>query len=536
MNKKQRADTKSTSESVLNVPYVESGFEKRIEKFYWLVIPVLTILYFSYRKIAVGFYQDDEVGQYINMLDFWSNPWVILGNGPKPGYKIFMLLPALISYDAVLIMNSLIASATVYMTYVLLKTYKVSFAIFGSLLLAAQPMFVDLSFRSYSEIFTSLLLVTFLILYKKEKLIPAALLFGYIYTVRQEIALLIIILGIIFLRKKYYVPAICLIVFPLLYNILGYIKTGDPLFVISEMKSVAGLNYKSQGLMHYFKVYIFIVGPVVMTLFLSGFFGFLNQTNRIKEYFSKYFLFYLIFISVFIIQMLTMLNDGPNPGNWRYLLHISPIAAFFATVGLNNLLVKKFRNTFLILSGSLAVLVFLFLSYTTDGFILLDKTDYVKFIFVLLVALSCFLVLDKTQTEYVRTIAVICVILSAAHLYFLQPKKLSPENITIKETAEFVDTLPEALSKPKLTNHAFINFYSSLYKQNSKSFERLNSKTVESSPKGSLLVWESHYGYRPEFTNDVQLEKLNSDTTKFKLLKQFVSSDKRFASFIFEKL
>jgi hypothetical protein len=209
--------------------------------------------------LLVGFYQDDEVAQYINMLQFWHDPWVILGNGPKPGYKIFMVIPALISYDAVLIFNSFIAAATVYLTYILIKSYNVSYAFVGALLLASQPLFVDLSFRSYPEIFTSMCLVVFLILYKKEKYFISALILGYIYTVRQEIALLIIIMGFLFVRKKLYKETAALIIFPVIYNLLGYIKTGDPLFVLTEMKSVAGLNYKSQGLFHYFKVYIFIV-------------------------------------------------------------------------------------------------------------------------------------------------------------------------------------------------------------------------------------------------------------------------------------
>ena len=301
MSRKKTTEISSKKqETVLNIPYSETSFEAKYSKYFWLIIPVLAILYYSYRKIAVGFYQDDEVAQYINMVNFWADPWVILGNGPKPGYKIFMVIPALISYDAVLIFNSLIAAVTVYLTYILIRTYKVSYAIIGALLLASQPLYVDLSFRSYSEIFTALCIVSFLILYKKEKFLFIALLLGYIYTIRQEIALLIIVFAVIFAYRKQYLFAAALFIFPVLYNLLGFIKTGDILFVLTEMQSVAGLNYKSQGLLHYFKVYIFIVGPVCLSLFLLGFFGFLNDTSKIKEYFKKYAEFYIIFISLLL--------------------------------------------------------------------------------------------------------------------------------------------------------------------------------------------------------------------------------------------
>jgi hypothetical protein len=523
----------SKQESILNITYHESEIEQKYGKFFWLMIPVLAILYYSYRKIAVGFYQDDEVAQYINMLNFWVDPSVILGNGPKPGYKIFMVLPALISYDAVLIFNSIIAAVTVYLTYILLKVYKVNYAFVGALLLASQPMFVGLSFRSYSEIFTALCLVSFLILYKKEKFVLSGLLLGYIFTIRQEIALLIIIIGVIFIRKKQFLPAIALLIFPVLYNLLGFIKTGDIMFVLTEMRSVAGLNYKSQGLMHYFKVYIYIVGPVSLSLFLLGFFGFLNDTARWKEYIQKYFLFYVIFLSVFVIQMLTMLNDGPNPGNWRYLLHISPICAFFAVIGLNNLTLKRFRNTNFLISGTLLVLVVLFLSYATDGFKLLEKSDYTAALYVAFF-IGLTIALGASSKNAVN-ISIALVMLAASYLYFVEPKQLSPENITVKETAEFLDSMPELKDKQKLTNHTFIMFHSTLYKQNIPSFKKLDMKNLNEAPKGSILIWESHYGYRPEFKNDVPFESLQ-DSTKYRLIKQFVSSDKRFASFIIEKL
>jgi hypothetical protein len=536
MSKKKTAEnTTKKQESILNIPYSESGFESKYSRYFWLIIPILAILYYSYRKVSLGFYQDDEVAQYINMLNFWQDPWAILGNGPKPGYKIFMVIPALISYDAVLIFNSLIAATTVYMTYILIRSYKIGFAFVGALLLATQPLFVDLSFRSYSEIFTALCIVSFLILYKKEKFLYSALLLGYIFTIRQEIALLILVFAVIFSLKKKYYCAAALFVFPVVYNLLGFIKTGDIFFVLTEMRSVAGLNYKSQGLLHYFKVYIFIVGPISLSLFLLGFFGFLNDTSKIKEYFKKYAEFYIIFISIFIIQMLTMVSDGPNPGNWRYLLHISPICAFFAAVGLNNLSLQKFKSSNYLITGTFAILVLLFLSNATDGFVLLEKAEYTKIIFVGLFLILSVVLWNESRTKYLNTLGVSLIILAIVHLYFVDTKKLSPENISVKETAEYLDTIPDLKDKEKLTNHTFIMFYSNQYKENQRSFKKLDLKNLNEAPKGSIVIWESHYGYRPEFKNDVQMEVLQ-DTTKYKLIKQIVSSDKRFGSFIFEKL
>ncbi len=63
----------------------------------------------------------------------------------------------------------------------------------------------------------------------------------------------------------------------------------------------------------------------------------------------------------------------------------------------------------------------------------------------------------------------------------------------------------------------------------------LNSKYLNDVPKGSILVWESHYGYRPEFRNDIKLEDLQNNPD-YKVINQYVSLDKRFVAYIIEKV
>ena len=54
-------------------------------------------------------------------------------------------------------------------------------------------------------------------------------------------------------------------------------------------------------------------------------------------------------------------------------------------------------------------------------------------------------------------------------------------------------------------------------------------------PKGSILVWENHYGYRPEFNNDIKFEDLQNNPD-YKVLNQYPSADKRFVAYIIEKI
>jgi hypothetical protein len=186
-------------------------------------------------------------------------------------------------------------------------------------------------------------------------------------------------------------------------------------------------------------------------------------------------------------------------------------------------------------------LILLFLSYTTDGFKLLEKPDHVKLGFVAVVFLLSITIPLNSRSSYMNVLSASVIILAVIHLFFVEPKKLSPENIAVKETADYIDSMPGKKDKQKLTNHIFIQFYASSYKENPSLFKNLNSKSINEAPSGSLVIWESHYGYRPEFRGydnlpyDVQLESIEHNSS-FKMLKEIVSSDKRFAAFVFEKL
>lgn len=511
--------------------------DSMFDRYFWIVIPVFSVIYYVSSRYSTGFYQDDEIGQYINMIQFWSDPFAILGNSPKPGYKIFMVIPSLAGYDAVLMANSVIASLSVYFTYVLLKVYKIKYAFLGALLLSVQPLFFDLSFRSYSEIFTSLLILIVLILYKKENYFWAGLVCGYIFTVRQEIALLIIVFAFLFYKRKNYSAIIALAVFPVIYDLLGYLKTGDILFVLTEMQSLASYAYKSRGISHYFIVYIFIIGPVSLLLFLCGFFGFLSDTKKFKSYVSEYGIFYAVFISIFAVQLMTMFNDGANPGNWRYLLHISPVAAVFATIGFNNLSKTDFRKTAYILTGILAFITLVFLSKETDGFILLDVKDYTKF-FIIIISLALIAFIKKDPAaEYLNKLSVALLLLAVINLFVsFNPKKLSPENIALKETSDFINTL-NINGKEIYYNHSFIPFYNDrYYRESPENFKRLITDNLKDVKPGAIIIWDSHYSYRPnDMKNDVQLELLKKDSA-YKLIKNINSGDGRFSSFIFEKI
>lgn len=509
-----------------------------IDKYFWLVIPVLAVIYYLSSKYSPGFYQDDEIGHFINMKEFWNDPFIILGNWPKPGYKVFMVVPSLFGYQTVLFFNALIASVTVYVTYLLIKSYDLPYAFFGALMLAVQPLFFDLSFRSYAEIFTALLLVLMILLYKKEFYSLAALVCGYVFTVRQEAALIGIALAVMLFMRKKYIPILLIGVFPLLFNFAGYLKSGNILYVISEMSTLGAMDFggANRGFFHYFKVYIFIIGPVCLTFFLMGYFGFLSDTSKIKQYLEKYSLPFIVFTITFLVQAMLMVK-GTNPGTWRYLLHISPMAAFFASVGLYNLAEEKFRKTAYIITGVLLFFTLVFLSRESNGLDLTDVSDYGKLGVVAIAGALIAVLSGADKKAYLNKLSLMLLFLSAVYLFLsFKPREYSPENNAVRQMGAYLAGSEFDTKKIFVTTQTSspIFLFGDFSSERKKNFIHLNTKNLAGAQKGDLIVWDSHYGYRPEYENDVKLEQLQKDPN-LKLLSQFPSSDRRYQAFVFEK-
>jgi hypothetical protein len=513
---------------------IELEFEKNYSQYYWLIVPVLTLVYFFYSYFSNGFYQDDEVAHYINMRDFWTNPWIIMSNWGKPGWKIFLVLPSLLGYNFVLFINSLITALTAYFTILLAKQLKLKHTILAGIFFAFQPLILQLSFRSYAEIFTGLLIVLTLYFYFRNNFITSALLCGLAFTARQESALLCLILAVFFIIEKKYLPIVFLGVFPFLLNLLGFLHTGDPLWAWTEMRNLGEFNLGiERSFFHYFAVYIYIIGPVVLSLFLVGLLApFLSKEN-FRTFYRREFLVYLFFFTVLLFQCYLVVK-GTNPGSWRYLLQISPLASVIALIGFNEVLAVKNRKYVLTTLIIFAVIILLFLSKESTGLVITDNAEYIKLIsLIIMLGGIVFFILWSKQVMLKQFLFLILFLTIGFTFYTEKPKQQSPENTTVDLIANWYNKSIDK-SAEVLYNHSLILFYGNIYGADKERFKLLNMKTLEEAPKGAIVIWDSHYSYRPEYKNDTKLEYLQNNQS-YKLLNQFLSPDRRFGAFIFQK-
>jgi hypothetical protein len=525
---------KDKAKSTLRNPVLEIEIEKNYSRYYWIIIPVLTAVYFIFSYFSSGFYQDDEVAHYINMRDFWSDPWIIMSNWGKPGWKIFLVLPSLAGYEFVLFINSIITSLTAYFTILLAKELKLKNTILAGIFFAFQPLVLQLSFRSYAEIFTGFLIVLSLYFYFKNRYILSALICGLAFTARQESALLCLILAIFFVLEKKYVPIFFLGVVPLVLDILGFIHTGDILWVWSEMKTLGEFNLGiERSFFHYFEVYIYITGPIVLSLFMIGLFAPFISKEYYKTFFKREILIYLFFFTVFLFQCYLVIK-GTNPGSWRYLLQISPLASIIALIGFNELLEVKTKKYVLTIFILFSFLTLLFLSKESTGLVATEKSEYVKLILlIIMLGGVVFLLLWSKQILFKQFLFLTLLLAIGFTFYSERPKQQSPENATVDLIASWYNkNIPK--SDQVLYNHSLILFYGNIYGADKERFKILNMKALDEAPSGTIVIWDSHYSYRPEYKNDTKLEYLQNNNN-YKLLNQFVSPDRRFGAFIFQK-
>lgn len=508
--------------------------DRDYSKYYWLIIPLLVLIYYIYSRYSNGFYQDDEVAHFINMRDFWSDPFIIMSNWGKPGWKIFMVLPSLLGYDFVVIFNSIITAATAYFTVLLAKELKLKNSILAGVLFAFQPHLLQLAFRSYAEVFTGLLLVLTLYFYFKDRLILSALMCGLAFTVRQESALLCLILAIFMVMKKKYVPVLYIAIFPLIVNLIGFLKTGDPVWAWTEMQSLSEFNLGiDRSFFHYFQIFIFIAGPVVFTLFLVGIVYPFTLKDK-KEFINRELIIYLFFFVVLLFQCY-LVAKGTNPGSWRYLLQVSPFAAIIALVGFDQALEMKVRKYIVSVFVTSCLMILLFFSRESTGLLLAEKPEYLKLGFAALLTAGFVFLVQMSKDVMFKQILFFTIFLTIGYTFYTEkPKQQGPENITVSQIADWYKTNVDK-SNNVLYNHSLILFYGNIFGEQKKKFTILTKKSLEESPKGTIVVWDSHYSYRPEYKYDTQLEFLQNNPN-YKLLNQFMSSDKRFGAFIFEKL
>ena len=502
----------------------------------YLFTLLLAVIYFAYSNVSDGMYQDDEAGHFISMKNFWYDPSSILGNWPKTGYKLVYAIPSLFGETFVKVVNCLVAAFTSFFCYKIVKQLNGKFAILAFVLLASQPMWVQLSFRNYSEIISAFLLVLALYMHFKNKSVWAVLLLSYVCLIRQEFYILLAAYGVYLLFNKQFRAILIGSIPPVFYNIWGGIATGDYLYLIHqifETSSTYGDAYPRQGIDHYPLVSEIIYGVTVLTLLITYIASKVITWKKINLYI---FLPAAIFYLLHCLFNSKSLNFGPsNAGNHRYLIVIAPLLAVMGALALDEIKKMPKRNLLLIFLIPFLFIIGYFWSYEPKGIHIGDIRNWVPLVIGSFSTL--FILLPIKNNTIITVVFMFLSVISVSKS--IKPIRKTPENVTIEKVVTWYERQVKSNNKTQyeidentqvFSQHALFLYYQGKTKYDfNKVLLPVKHEYVDTADVGSLIIWDSHYSYRPKLREtSIPDQYFLNRPLEYRLINQFLSTDRRF--------
>lgn len=504
----------------------------------------LTLVYFGFSRFSDGFYMHDEVANFLSMQNFWNEPSSILGANAKTGYKLFYILPALGGYSFLQFFNSIIAAFTVYFSYKTLVKLNSKHSLLIVFLLGIQPLWFMLSFRNYAEMLVAFLMVLAVYQHLNKKYVFAALIISYVAFTRTELH---VVSGLYFLWlifNKKWIPALLTGTFSLANALIGFIMTGDILHIVHDTQqfseSIKGA-YPHQGFDHYFLMSSVIFGSGVIILFFNYIGATLLNKSKIN---------WIIFVPTVLIFLLNCLFNalfvdfGPGGGSLRYLLTMAPLITILGILSLDELIAIQKKYLLLILILPVIVLIGIYQTYEHNFIKFSEIRSWSSLIFALITTIL--ILLPLKPKHYIVAFSFYAL---AVSLSIVDTRKIQPEEEIVKKAAKWYNDQLRMVNNPQNTNpvlftedsrvaveHSLFYFYSG---KNRKDFKNkpvgLIKEETDLLKKGDLVIWDSHYGYRPELRKTSQKFEYYDSNPKFQKIQYYQSNDKRFMIVFFLK-
>ena len=517
----------------------------------------LAIIYFIFSTFSDGFYQHDEVGNFMAAQRIWYDDVIqILGANTKSGYRLLYALPALGGFTFLKFFNSLVAAFTVYFSYKLLSKIGSKNKLLIFFVLGLQPLWFMLSFRNYAELTVAFLLVLTALQFFNKNYIIAALIASYIAFTRQEYHLISGLLFLVLAFKKEWIAALLTGTFTILQNLIGFIISGDILYlpnsVMEYSKKIEGI-WPKQGFDHYLTMSNVIFGSVAITLF----FAYIGIVILKKKKPNFYLLIPVIFI--FFLNCAFQAESfkvGPgNGGNLRYLITIAPLLGILGVLAIDEIIDFQKKHLLLIFLIPVALLVYMFQSYAhlnyglhlSDG---LNNTEEIEnwkpLIFTII--LAALLIIPMKKKHYLLGIAAISILVGITSI---STRKIQPEEKAVKKAAKWysnhikLDQNPQTAQNQLYSDtnrvacgHALFYYYLG---KNKYDFEKpaimtyLDQETIDTLDRGDLVVWDSHYGDRKEVATSQPYQYYES-SPNYQKIQYYQSTDNRFTIVFFKKM
>ncbi|MBX7150783.1 hypothetical protein K1X84_04040 [bacterium] len=479
-------------------------------------------------------YDDDNIGRYFMAQAAMTKPEFFLSIWGRPLAIIFFLLPSQLGYWYCAAATILLSIATCYFTYKAAQASGKPNPWLALIFIAFQPLFFITSYSLCTEPLAAFFLAIGLYYYYKKKWLTSALLLSLMPLGRTELVLILPIFAIVFFREKKYWPILAMGTGLALYQIAGMIATGDVLYLLTASKSFGHGLYQNGPFEHYFQRFIFIVGPVLFVFIL------LQLVHDIRQRSVN-----IINISCILIFCTHVYfywkGNVASIGFLRHFVGVAPMMALWALDGANTWLNdQKNRQTSLIALIGITVITLMYYSFDLIGdYFISPQKDYLKFSMVLLLVLLFVLqhYLNFSGRFFQKLMLISAAIGTMAYTFIKEPPlQLAPEHQTVKNFQVYFEENLKTKSPKTMIAHPWFfffddfNYYAKEYAAGN--YLEMRKEKMAELPVGGLVVWDTHYSWR--LSSNVQQDDLTKNPD-YKFVQQFVSPDRKFAIYVFEK-
>ncbi|MGB0887837.1 MAG: hypothetical protein ACPGSL_06925 [Vicingaceae bacterium] len=548
----QKEDSKVSKPKEKKAPFSVNDMNNKV---LWGLTLVLTVVYFIASTFSDGFYMHDEPMFYMYAKDLIKNPAEGLLGFQKIGYTMFLVLPAMFGFTFVKFVSSLLSAVTVLYAYKILKKLggKNSFLIF--FILGLQPLWFMLAFRDFSEYLVAFLLVMTLWNHLNKKYLFAALLLSYAALTRMEYHVMLGLYFMILVAKKQWIPALATGALTVLHNIVGFVITEDPLYLVNKVIEYGGHNndaYPKRGFDYYILMSNIVYGSVSIVLF----FNYLAVSILKKK---KPNLMLLVPV-VFIFLLYCVFNHetwgiGVGGGNLRYVLPVAPLMSILCVLSIDEILAYSKRYLALIILAPIILLIGVYQTFDHNFMSLMDgmvngeyyEDKVVKDWMPLILALitTAMIALPFKKKHFLIGIPVVTIFLAITSV---RTFNLNPEDKTMQKAgkwyARYIDknkSNPNALfnedSRIACSHILFYHFTDRTTNDfKKKPIIDFTKEDTDSMEVGDLVVWESHYGYRPKLRPTSQTYDYYDKDPRFEKIQYYQSKDNRFLIAFFRKV
>lgn len=511
----------------------------------WIFTGILTIVYFIFSTFSDGFYMHDEPMFYLYAKELLQSPQESLLSFQKLGYILYLALPSLGGFTFLHFCNSLLSAVTVMYSYKIVQKLggKNSFLVF--FILGLQPLWFMLAFRNFSEFLTAFVLVMAAWNHFNKKYIFAAFLVSYAALTRQEYHILLGLYFWILVFKKQWIAALSTGVLTVLHNFMGYFITDDILYLPNQVIKYSHENnsaYPKRGFDYYFIMSNVVFGATSLVLFIN-YIG----ISILKKKLPNLILLIPVLITFLLYCVFnhTTWDIGVGGGNLRYVLPIAPFMVILGVLSIDEIAEYGKKYLTLIFLLPLLLLITIYQTYDHDFMKLLEDGDRYWMPFVLALATIVILMLPLKSKQYLLTFGLISVILivSTARTF-----NLNPEDATMKKAGEWFSRYLEKnknvegalfTEDSRITSgHILFFYYSNKYKSDYKNRPVIDitKEVTDTLKKGDIVVWDSHYGYRPELRPTSQPYDFYDKNPDFEKIQYYQSKDNRFLIAFFRKV